>query len=304
MKILITGGNGFVGRYVSTELKKFDHKVYSPNHNQMDCSNPLSVDKALEKINPELIIHTAAFIMPTDKMKNNHKNIFEKNKNLNSNILKAASKKNIKNILCFGSHTMYSNDSKKNEKNILENNPPSFIEGYANSKRLLFKECQKYCTLGLNYKMLVLPSIYGPFDLKSPPKQMLNSVILRALESKKNNKRYLEIYGDLSALREYIFLPDLTDWIIKKVNFIDSLPVALNLGTNSLLSVLEYYKICSKLINIELKLDNESVKLIKDELGEFPLDCSLAQNFGWENFTSIEEGIIQTIRHIEGHYGI
>ena len=169
MKILITGGNGFVGKYISTQLKKLHHEIYSPNHIEMDCTNFLSVTSHLKGINPDVIIHTAAFVMPTDEMEGNHKKIFEKNKLINSNILKHASLRNIKNVLCFGSHTMYSPGQKKSEKYILENNTPSFIKGYADSKRSLLNECQNYCISGFNYKMLILPSIYGPFDLDVTP---------------------------------------------------------------------------------------------------------------------------------------
>ncbi len=299
MKILITGGNGFVGKYISSQLNNLDHKVFSPNHFEMDCSDSGSVIRFLKDINPDLIIHTAAFIVPTDEMSGNHNEIFEKNKHLNTNILKRASESNIRDVVCFGSHTMYSEGIRKNEKNILKNDPPSFIRGYANSKRYLLEECRHYCSNGFNYKMLVLPSIYGPFDLFSPPKQMLNAVILRAIESSRE-KKFLDVKGDLNALREYIFLPDLTKWIIKNINLIDILPAALNLGTNSLLSVLEYYKICSKLVDIKLNLDDQSIRMQKERSSGFPLDSSLAQNFGWDVTTPIEEGIMQTIKHIQG----
>ena len=194
---------------------------------------------------------------------------------------------------------MYSDGIRKNEKNILKNDPPNFIRGYANSKRHLLEECRHYCFKGFNYKMLVLPSIYGPFDLFSSPKQMLNAVILRAIKSSRE-KKFLDVQGDLNALREYIFLPDLTKWIIKNINLMDRLPVALNLGTNSMLSVLEYYEICSKLIDIKLNPGDQSIRIQKERSSGFPLDSSLAQNFGWDVTTSIEEGIMQTIKYIEG----
>ena len=299
MKILITGGSGFVGRYIATELAK-NSMVLTPTQSEMDCSNSASVKSFITNTNPDLIIHTAAFILPTDEMKGNHENILQRNQVINKNILHQAALHDVKNIFCFGSHTMYSPGIKKNESNLLIAETPNFIRGYADSKRLLLQECKDHSLLGFNYKMLVLPSIYGPFNLDSYPKQMLNSIILRAIRLKKEKQNILDVRGNLTALREYIFLPDVCDWISKKIKFIDELPTVLNLGTNSILPILEYYKICSKLTNLELNIEKEMMGKNDDKSSEDPLNTTLALNFGWGVTTPIEEGIMQTIKHIEG----
>ena len=121
-------------------------------------------------------------------MKGNHENILQRNQVINKNILHQAALHDVKNIFCFGSHTMYSPGIKKNESNLLIAETPNFIRGYADSKRLLLQECKEHSLLGFNYKMLVLPSIYGPFNLDSYPKQMLNSIILRAIRLKKEKQ--------------------------------------------------------------------------------------------------------------------
>tara|TARA_B100000287_G_C20673940_1_gene794490 strand:+ start:2119 stop:3024 length:906 start_codon:yes stop_codon:yes gene_type:complete len=300
LKILITGGSGFVGRYIATELVRSNYQVVTPTHAEMDCSDLSSVKTVITHTNPEMIIHTAAFILPTDEMKGNHEMILQRNEAINKNILQQAALQNVKNIFCFGSHTMYSPGIKKNESNLLINETPNFIRGYSDSKRLLLQECQQHCSLGLNYKMLVLPSIYGPFNLDSSPKQMLNSIILRAIRLTKEKQKILDVRGNVTALREYIFLPDVCNWISKNIKFIDKLPIALNLGTNSILPILEYYKICSKLTNLELNIENKMMDKNDNKYTEDPLDSALALNFGWGVTTSIEEGIMQTIKYIEG----
>lgn len=304
MKILITGGSGFVGSYIATELANFNHEVFAPNHIDMNCSDSASVKNYIANINPEAIIHTAAMILPTDEMGGNHEKILKENEELNSNVLDQAAMLNIKNIFCFGSHTMYSPSIEKNESNLFLGTTPSFIKGYADSKRLLLQSCNEYSTNGLNYKMLVLPSIYGPFNLNFPPKQMLNSIILRAIKLKEMNEPILDVRGDLTALREYIFLPDVANWVSQNINGMNELPNVMNLGTNSILPILEYYQICSSLLNLNLNLDEEITAVNKLQDNAAPLDCSLASNFGWDIVTPIEEGIMQTFKYIEGNYGI
>ena len=64
MKILITGGSGFVGRYIASELAK-NSMVLTPTHSEMDCSNSASVKSFIKNTSPDLIIHTAASVSYT-----------------------------------------------------------------------------------------------------------------------------------------------------------------------------------------------------------------------------------------------
>lgn len=58
MKILITGASGALGE----SLRKQFPKAYCPPHKQMDVTNASSVDKAISKYNPDVVIHAAALV--------------------------------------------------------------------------------------------------------------------------------------------------------------------------------------------------------------------------------------------------
>lgn len=58
MKVLITGGSGALG----TSLKKVFVNSYSPIHKEMDITNQSSVDKAVLKYKPNVLIHAAALV--------------------------------------------------------------------------------------------------------------------------------------------------------------------------------------------------------------------------------------------------
>lgn len=59
MKILITGGGGFVGRNLARTLPHFGYEVLAPNHKKLDMTNVEDFIKYLESHNPEAVIHTA-----------------------------------------------------------------------------------------------------------------------------------------------------------------------------------------------------------------------------------------------------
>ena len=59
MKILITGGSGLLGSYL-TKLLHHQHQVFSFNSDQLDIRNLLDVNHYISTIKPDIVIHCAA----------------------------------------------------------------------------------------------------------------------------------------------------------------------------------------------------------------------------------------------------
>ena len=64
MKILLVGGNGFLGRSLGTSLKAFEHEVFSAgrdntNNYQMDLLNKTTISQALLTVKPDLVVNLA-----------------------------------------------------------------------------------------------------------------------------------------------------------------------------------------------------------------------------------------------------
>lgn len=60
MKILMTGGSGLLGK----EIRKLDPAIISPTHSEFDITNPKSIEKAIKKYRPDVILHLAAANKP------------------------------------------------------------------------------------------------------------------------------------------------------------------------------------------------------------------------------------------------
>lgn len=61
MRALITGGSGLLGSALAEHLKKSGWEVFSPSHCEMDITVTDEVEKAMEKIHPEIVFHCAAY---------------------------------------------------------------------------------------------------------------------------------------------------------------------------------------------------------------------------------------------------
>ena len=61
MRILVTGINGQLGHDVVKELNKRGHNPIGVDREQMDLAVPLQIKECIGKVNPEAIIHCAAY---------------------------------------------------------------------------------------------------------------------------------------------------------------------------------------------------------------------------------------------------
>ena len=60
MKLLVTGGSGFLGRRAAAHLRSLGHEVLTPTHSQLDITDPSAVRAWFRAQQPEAVIHTAA----------------------------------------------------------------------------------------------------------------------------------------------------------------------------------------------------------------------------------------------------
>lgn len=87
MKILVTGSNGFVGKYLVELLKQNNRdKVFGLDRDNADITNFNSVKKYIKKIQPDQVYHLAGFASGAGKDKDL---IFKVNINGTENILRA-----------------------------------------------------------------------------------------------------------------------------------------------------------------------------------------------------------------------
>jgi GDP-L-fucose synthase len=108
--------------------------------------------------------------------------------------------------------------------------------------------------------------------------------------AKRENSKSVGIWGDGTARREFTYVGDVANWIVKNMEKLSSLPQTLNLGQGKEHSILEYYQNVAEVVEYHGKFEfdlNAPVGL-KQKL----LDSSIAfSNFGWNPQTKLYDGI-------------
>lgn len=101
MKILITGGNGFVGKYLSKTLQE-SYPEFTIYNKTFDITNQELVGDIINKINPDMCFHLAA-VSSVRIAEENPENTWNVNLNGTLNLARALHKKNKKAIFVFAS---------------------------------------------------------------------------------------------------------------------------------------------------------------------------------------------------------
>lgn len=301
MKVFITGANGMVGRNIVDELSKSnENDLLTPSSSDLNLLDRSKVENYLKINKPDLIIHCAGRVGGIQANIKEPVNFLYDNMTMGFNLVHCARELGIKKFLNFGSSCMYPRDYKNplKEEYILDAKLEPTNEGYALAKISTAKLCE-YTSRedeSFLYKTIIPPNLYGYYD-KFDPKvsHMIPAVIRKIHEAKVNNDKSVEIWGDGTARREFMFSGDIAQFTAFALSNLEALPSYLNVGLGYDYTILEYYQAIAKVIGFEGEFTFDVSKPVgmKQKL----VDTTLLESIGWKAPTSLENGIEKTYKY-------
>lgn len=305
MKILVTGGAGFIGSHIVDNLIEENNEVVivdnlsTGNMNFVNKKAKLYTDDIREDINkilelekPEIVIHCAAQVM---LRKSIEEPIFDATTNIlgTLNVLEACRKNNVKKIIYTSTGGARYGDPKYlpvNEKHELKPRSP-----YGISKHTAEHYVEMYSKLyNIDHLIFCFGNVYGPRD--NP-----NCKRVTSLFSYKLLKSEIPmIFGDGNQTRDFIYVKDLAKFIVESI---DKNPEhkLFNLANGEQVSVNQIYSLLQEISGYSK--DAIHTEAIKGEVRDIYLDTSLAQKeLGWEPETSFNEGLKSTFEWLKENY--
>ncbi len=273
-----------------TEGVTFD----APSRSELNLRNKPAVLDYLKTKRPDLIIHAAGKV---GGIKANIAMPYEfllENLEIGINLISAAKETGIKRLLNLGSSCIYPKDIDKplTEDLILSGRLEPTNEGYAIAKIAALRLCQ-FITKegnGFSYKTIIPCNLYGPhdkFDLESA--HLIPAIINKIHTAKQTGARNVEIWGDGSARREFMYAEDLAEAIFLAIQNFDALPDTMNIGLGHDHTVLEYYKTVADVIGWE---GNFNFNLSRPTgMRRKVVDISRQKIWGFQPKTSLKAGI-------------
>jgi GDP-L-fucose synthase len=148
--------------------------------------------------------------------------------------------------------------------------------------------------LGLAWKTFIAPNLFGPHDhFDSEGSHLVAAVISKVKAAMETGERYVEMWGDGTPRREFLFTPDLALWIVNSLNNLSDYPEIMNIGYGEDFSIRDFYEMIIRMFNRNLQI--RSNPSMPSGNRQKLMDSSLAISYGWNPNTPIELGIEKTI---------
>jgi GDP-L-fucose synthase len=302
MKILITGGNGMVGKNILEHPKASQYTFLAPSSQELNLRDFEAVNAYMKQYQPDAVIHAAGLVGGIQANMARPVDFLVYNLDMGRNIIMAAKENGVKQFMNMASSCMYPRAAQNplQEELILKGELEPTNEGYAIAKVVATRLCEYIVKENpeLQYKTVIPCNLYGKYDKFSPEhSHMVPAVIKKIVEAKEKNASTIDIWGDGLARREFMYTGDLADFVFYALNHFETMPQNLNVGLGFDYTINEYYETIAKVIGFEGKFVHDLSKPIgmKQKL----IDDAKLKQFGWQHQTSLEEGITKTVEYFK-----
>lgn len=300
MKILLTGGSGMVGRNLLDHAAAATHEVVAPSSKVLDLTDKQAVALYIADLQPDLVIHAAGRVGGIHYNSAYQTEALVDNIEMGMNVVMAARDAGVPRLLNLGSSCMYPRDAPNplSEDLILSGKPEPTNEGYAIAKIAVARLCLYVSRARptLRYKTLIPCNLYGVYDKFDPNvSHLVSAVIAKVHDARVNGRKTVDIWGDGTARREFLFAGDLADAVWASVERFDDLPDLMNVGCGSDYSVNEYYEAVARVLEWDGGFTHDLSKPVGMQRKLVATDRQAA--FGWSPRHSLDEGIRLTYDH-------
>lgn len=295
-KILVTGGSGFLGRYVVERLSKEKiADITVPRSKVFDLRDKSVCVKLLKK--QDIVVHLAAHVGGIGLNHDHPAQLFHDNAVMGLNLLEASRSNNIEKLLIVGtacSYPKYCNVPFK-EADFWDGALDEITGVYGMAKKMLLVAAQAYRKeYGLHTIYPILVNLYGPHDHFDPKYgHVIPSLIYRMVEAKKMRKREFTVWGSGSATREFLYVEDAATGLVEALKKYNGLE-PVNIGTGKEMSIYDLVKTLQRVIGYEGIIRWDPSK--PDGQPRRCLDVSRSyKSFGFVAKTSLEKGLKKTV---------
>ncbi|NQY30833.1 MAG: GDP-L-fucose synthase [Flavobacteriaceae bacterium] len=297
MKIFLTGNTGMVGKNILEHPSAKNHTFLTPKRQELNLENQQAVESYVEKHQPDLVIHAAGLVGGIQANMANPVNFLVKNLDIGRNVIMAAQKSKVKQVINFSSSCMYPRlaSNPLQEELILKGELEPTNEGYALAKIVSTRLCEYINKENdfFQYKTIIPCNLYGRHDTFSPQhSHMIPAVIKKIHDAVKNNDKEVLIWGTGEARREFMFAEDLADFIFYAIENFSTLPQNTNVGLGTDWTINDYYITVAEVVGFKGRFIHDISK--PTGMMQKLIDDTKLKAFGWQAKTSLKDGIAKT----------
>src|SRR5687767_14597380 len=296
--VIVTGGAGFLGSYVVQKLRdRGARDIFVVRSKDYDLRHEEAVRRLFNEVKATMIIHMAAVVGGIGANREHPGQFFYDNLMMGAMLMEHARQKQTAKFVAIGTICAYPKFTPVpfREEDLWSGYPEETNAPYGLAKKMLLVQSQAYRDqYGFNSIYLLPVNLYGPRDNFDPKSShVIPALIRKFVEARDRGDDVVEVWGDGSPTREFLYVEDAADGIVSATErYNDSEPV--NLGSGYEISIKDLNETIARLTGFEGKIVWDTSK--PNGQPRRGLDTSRAEKFfGWRAKMDFEEGLKRTI---------
>lgn len=304
-RIVVTGGAGFLGRFVVEKLRRYDGvELFIPRSREYNLIEKNDIVRLYEETRPDLVIHLAAVVGGIGHNQRNPGKFFYDNLMMGVQLIEQARVRGIKKFLATGTVCAYPKFTPVpfKEDDLWVGYPEETNAPYGLAKKMMLVQSQAYREqYGFNSIFVLPANLYGPgdnFDLETS--HVIPALIRKCVDARRSGAEYVEVWGSGKASREFLYVEDCAEGIVQAAAAYNE-PEPVNLGNGREVVIKDLVKAIARISGFAGEIRWQTDK--PDGQPRRQLDVSrAAEKFGFRAETSLEDGLRKTIDWYEKNF--
>jgi GDP-L-fucose synthase len=297
-RVLVTGGAGFLGRRVVTQLAGRGADVVAPRRAEYDLTVPGAAEAMLAEHRPATVIHLAARVGGIGYNQAEPAPLYLANLLMGMHVIEATRRAGgVDKTVLLGTVCSYPKFTPVpfREESFWDGYPEETNAPYGLAKKAHLIHAQvNAAQYGQRFAYLIPTNLYGPGDKFHPRvSHVIPALIKKCVEAVEAGEQKVDVWGTGRASREYLYVDDAAEAIVLAAEVHDGTE-PINLGSDHEITIRETVETIARLVGFDGELRWDPTK--PDGQPRRRVDASRAERLlGWRARTPFEDGLRATI---------
>ena len=303
-RVVVTGGGGFLGSHLVRQLvARGAPEPFVPRKRDYDLVDMEAVRRLYRDARPEIVFHLAARVGGIGANRAHPGEFFYDNLMMGAQLMELGRQTGVGKFVALGTICAYPKFAPVpfREEDIWNGYPEETNAPYGLAKKMLLVQSQAYREeYGFRSIVLFPVNLYGPGDRTDlDTSHVIPALIRKCLEAIRAGGESIEVWGDGTATREFLYVEDAAGALCDAAERYDGIE-PVNIGSGQEISIRDLVALVTRLTGFSGRVHWDTSK--PNGQPRRRLDVSRAERlFGFRARTSLEDGLRRTVAWYRDH---